>query len=332
MKNNSFYLKPLLRASLFVITLLLSLAMSIAAHSAGAPNCKKHSKSIESGSTVGEQNSHELLNIVSVGGANTEILFALGLEDCVIAVDTSSTYPSAALRKPKVGYMRALSAEPILALKPTLILLDEGAGPPEAINNLQRFGVPLLSFNKAHDFTAVMDTVGKIGQQTQTQQKAAEINQAITNDIERLKNYLGEKKKTVENAALSTTPSIAFLMNLEAKQVLLAGKHTAANSIIEQAGGVNVVSQFQGYKPVGGEALARLNPDIIITTHRAVASLNFATESQAANVEKLAAMPALKLTSAAKNQEIYFFDTQYLLGYGPRSAQAALDLAKLIYP
>src|ERR1700754_1440334 len=69
--------------------------------------------------------------IVSVGGAVTEILYAIGLEDRVVAVDTTSLYPQRVTGKPKVGYMRQLSPEGVLGLAPTLILASEGAGPKE---------------------------------------------------------------------------------------------------------------------------------------------------------------------------------------------------------
>jgi iron complex transport system substrate-binding protein len=56
--------------------------------------------------------------IVSIGGAVTEILYALGLKDHVVAVDTTSLYPPQALKeKPNVGYMRSLWAEGVHRLK-----------------------------------------------------------------------------------------------------------------------------------------------------------------------------------------------------------------------
>src|SRR5262245_31645671 len=72
--------------------------------------------------------------IVSVGGAVTEILYALGLEQRVIAVDTTSLYPPRALaQKPSVGYMRQLSAEGVLALGPSLVLAVRRLGHPPSV-------------------------------------------------------------------------------------------------------------------------------------------------------------------------------------------------------
>ena len=76
--------------------------------------------------------------IVSIGGAVTEILYALGLEKRIVAVDTTSLYPPRALHeKPNVGYMRQLSPEGVLGLGPSLILATEGAGPKETMAVLE---------------------------------------------------------------------------------------------------------------------------------------------------------------------------------------------------
>ena len=77
--------------------------------------------------------------IVSIGGAVTEILYALGLKDRVVAVDATSLYPDEALKqKPSVGYFRALSAEGVLGLNPSLVLAIDGAGPKETVSRCWR--------------------------------------------------------------------------------------------------------------------------------------------------------------------------------------------------
>ena len=76
--------------------------------------------------------------IVSIGGAITEILYALGFEDRLAGVDTTSLYPRRALRdKPNVGYMRQLSAEGVLGLNPSLVLAVQGSGPKETMEMLR---------------------------------------------------------------------------------------------------------------------------------------------------------------------------------------------------
>ena len=278
-------------------------------------------------------NSDSKQRLISVGGANTEILYALGLGECIAAIDTSSTYPQQTKQKPKVGYMRALSAEPILAIKPTLIVIDEGAGPPETILQLNRFQIPLLSLAATRDFAGLHAAINAIGEQTNRLEQATQLNQKIIQDVSLLNRYLEKNPSGKDDSSPNQPPRIAFLMNLEAREALLAGTHTAANSMIQLAGGENAVTHFSGYKTVAAEALAKLNPDIIITTHRAVESVNTAPSNTHKDiVQSIAALPALKLTQAARDQRIYIFDTQYLLGFGPRSAEAALALAKMIQP
>lgn len=71
--------------------------------------------------------------IVSVDGAITEIIYALGFADDIVAVDTTSYYPPDVLSKPKVGYLRQLASEPILALNPTVMIAGGDAGPPDIL-------------------------------------------------------------------------------------------------------------------------------------------------------------------------------------------------------
>ena len=82
--------------------------------------------------------------IVSVGGTVTEILYALGVGDRIVGVDLTSNYPPRRQRKPKVGYMRPLAAEGVLALGPTVMIAIEDAGPPETVAVLAQASVPFL--------------------------------------------------------------------------------------------------------------------------------------------------------------------------------------------
>ena len=73
------------------------------------------------------------VRVLSIGGSVTEIIYALGEQDRLIARDTTSSYPAEAKNLPDVGYMRALSPEGILSVDPQLIIAEDGSGPPETI-------------------------------------------------------------------------------------------------------------------------------------------------------------------------------------------------------
>src|SRR5687768_12826893 len=89
----------------------------------------------------------EAKRIVALGGTVTEILYALGAGDRIVARDSTSSYPADALLKPDVGYMRALSSEGILSQKPDLILSEDGAGPADVIGILKASEVPMVTID-----------------------------------------------------------------------------------------------------------------------------------------------------------------------------------------
>ncbi len=102
--------------------------------------------------------------IVAIGGAITEILYALGFEDRLAGVDTTSLYPPAALRdKPNVGYMRQLSAEGVLGLNPSLVLAMQGSGPKETIEILEAAKVPLVMVPETFSEQGLLDKIALVG-------------------------------------------------------------------------------------------------------------------------------------------------------------------------
>ncbi len=105
--------------------------------------------------------------IVSVGGAVTEILYALGLERRIIAVDTTSVYPPRVLaEKPSVGYMRQLSPEGVLGLGPSLVLAAEGSGPKETVAVLEAASIPFVQVPDRFTGNGIVEKIRLIAQAT----------------------------------------------------------------------------------------------------------------------------------------------------------------------
>src|SRR5579864_7891729 len=84
--------------------------------------------------------------IVCIGQAYNEMIYSLGAQANLVGVDYSSTYPPEIKKLPTVGYHRALSAEGILSLHPTLILEDNNIGPDNVVRQLQSLHVPMKTF------------------------------------------------------------------------------------------------------------------------------------------------------------------------------------------
>ncbi|MGV6875003.1 heme/hemin ABC transporter substrate-binding protein [Pseudochelatococcus sp. B33] len=253
--------------------------------------------------------------IVAVGGSITEILYDLGLADSIVAVDTTSLFPPEALRdKPNVGYMRALSAEGVLALNPTRILLLDGSGPPDALDLLTQSGLPLVRIGDEPSAQGVVDKIRAVGAATGRAEAAEELAAAVARRfalLEGLAGQVGDPKK------------VLFMLGFRDGRPLVAGQGTAADGIIHLAGATNAAQGFDGYKPMTDEAILQASPDIVVT---------MGGTGHALDARELFSRPAFAGTPAARDGRLVSRDGLFLLGFGPRTPQAAADLLHALYP
>jgi iron complex transport system substrate-binding protein len=248
-------------------------------------------------------------HVVSLGGDVTEIAFALGRGDSIAAVDSTSTYPEAVLKLPKVGYVRALSAEGILAMKPDLILASGDAGPAEAIAQLEAAGIPIVTLPKDHTLAGIQNKIQSVAAALDAKAEGEKLAAAF--EIQR---------EEVEAGAQAAKPIAAvYVMGRQDGSLVAAGKGTAADAMLSAAGLTNIFASVEGYKPVSGEILVAHAPEVIVTGRRTVQAFG--------GIDKLKANPALSATSAVQNDRVLVYDDMYLLGLGPRAAQAASELA-----
>jgi iron complex transport system substrate-binding protein len=248
-------------------------------------------------------------HVVSLGGDVTEIAFALGKGDAVAAVDVTSTYPEAALKLPKVGYVRALSAEGILAMKPDLILASGDAGPAEAIAQLEAAGIPIVTLPKDHTLAGIQSKILAVADALDAKSEG-----------EKLAAAFEAQRREVEAATKAAKPVAAvYIMGRQDGTLVGAGKGTAADAMLAAAGLTNVFAAAEGYKPVSSEVLVAEAPEVIVTGSRTVQAFG--------GLDKLKANPALSATAAVKNDHVLVYDDMYLLGLGPRAAQAANELS-----
>lgn len=253
--------------------------------------------------------------IVSIGGAITEILYALGLEDRIVGVDTTSLYPPKALgEKPNVGYMRQLSAEGVLGLNPQLILAIEGSGPKETLDVLDAAKIPFVSFPETYTEQGLIDKIKMVAHAMDADARGACLTAAVSGDLAELKKLRDSVKKPAR---------VMFVMSFLNGRAMVAGHKTAANEIIKLAGGINAVDGFEGYKPVNDEAIVAAKPDVILTMQRG---------REQVDAQTVFANPSFALTPAAAKKSFVAMDGLYLLGFGPRTAAAARDLALSLYP
>jgi iron complex transport system substrate-binding protein len=237
--------------------------------------------------------------LLSIGGSVTEIVHALDQGHQLIARDTTSTYPLEVTDLPDVGYARALSPEGVLSVDPSHILAIEDAGPPETIQVLKESGIPFTSVPDAHDGPGILKKIAVVGD-------------ALDAAAAQTARIAPEKRKRV-----------LFILSLQGGRILAGGRETQAEGIIEMAGGINAVDAFSGYKQMTDEAISETAPDVILMMDRG--------GDHAVADDVLLTMPAIRTTPAAKAEAVIRMQGLYLLGFGPRTAQAARDLNTAIY-
>ncbi len=253
--------------------------------------------------------------IISIGGAITEILYALGLENRIIGVDTTSVFPYQALKdKPNVGYMRQLSPEGVLGLGPTMVLANDGAGPKEAVTVLEAASVPFVRI--PDDFTekGIVERIRLVAAAAGVPARG----ECLVKDVEAGLSRLAALRERIEKPA-----RVIFILSFNNGKPMVAGRGTAADGIIRLSGAVNAISEFEGYKMVSDEAIVAARPDAILGMERH----NF--KMTAAEVFQHS---AFSVTPAARTMTFVSMDGLYLLGFGPRTASAAEDLAQALYP
>ncbi|MFT4812707.1 MAG: iron complex transport system substrate-binding protein [Paracoccaceae bacterium] len=261
-----------------------------------------------------EKNSYS--RIVSIGGSLTEIVYELGAEDLLIAVDTTSGYPESALAKlPNVGYMRTLSAEPILALNPDLVMVSSDAGPLQVLDQLREAGTKVVVIEDLPSVEGIYGKILEVSKLVDRDQQGQFLIETIRADFIDAMNLISQ---------VEDHPRVLFLLSVGSGAPLAAGEATSANTVIKLAGGQNVMSQMNGYKPVSPESIVVGAPDFVLIPQRAFDLFG--------SIEAVFKLPDLIATPAAQNQNLLVFDGLYLMGFGPRSVKAVLDLAKALHP
>jgi iron complex transport system substrate-binding protein len=290
-------------AARFGCSLLVIFVLSCAIHAAGGIDAVAATPIADSS------------RIISIGGSVTEILYALGEQQKILAVDTTSLYPQSALKeKPNVGYMRQLSPEGVLALSPTLILAVEGSGPKETIDVLQRENIPFIIIPDKFNGDGIVEKIDTIAGDVGVPERGACLARKVQSDL----SALGSLRERIHHRV-----KVAFLLSLANGRPMISGRDTAADGIIAMAGAENAFNDFKGYKPVNDEAIITARPDAILVMQRG---------EHALSADQVFSLPAFAATPAAARKNLIAMDGLYLLGFGPRTARAARDLAGQLYP
>ena len=250
-------------------------------------------------------------DIVSVDGALTEIVYELGAQERLLGVDTTSLYPPAAQQLPQVGYMRALSAEGILSLKPKTVIASRDAGPEVVFEQLQAAGVTVVRVVADDSLNGVASKVRQVAAALNMPGEGEALAARIVADAE-------QQLALIPQAAVENAPRVLLLMGAGGRGLMAAGSGTRAQAFLAMTGAHNVFDH-QGYKPVNAESVLQAAPDVVLV-------------AQTGELDQAQLQQLLAMTPAAQQQRIHSLDAGVLLGFGPRLPLALSDALPLLYP
>lgn len=286
--------------------------------------------------------------VAVAGGSLVEILYALGEQDHIVAVDRTSNYPEAAKQLPQIGYVRNISAEGLLSLEPSFVLGEHDTGPPEVVEQLARLGVDMLlvpeQFSVAGIRAKIRCVAAAMGADAAGETLAASLLAGVVGLSEDVPGEgapghvaggniatrdmagkvagqaLGHVAGNVAgNAAEKAAPRPrgVVLLGLREGAPIAAGFNTSGQGLLNMAGAVNLMD-FEGWKPVSVEVMAAVGPEFIVIPNRGV--------QMAGGLQALLEHPALRLTPAARERRVITMDGMAMLGFGPRTVRAAAEL------
>ena len=285
--------------------ILLALAVVLMA----TVSCKKEETTTPEATATDTVAKVETHKIISLNGAVTEVIAALGHEKELVGVDVTSTYPETVTKTAKdLGHVRSVSIESIMALQPTLIVGTDKDFSPELLDKIKKSGIKTELFKQ--EFTP----------------------EGTKHLIEDVANVLGEKNyKALEDKIdadlknvkpLAVAPKVLFIYARGANMLMVSGTNTPVDKVIALAGGKNAVTDFEDYKPLTPEALIKGNPDVILMFDSGVESVG--------GDDGVFKIPGVDKTNAGKNKKIITMDGGLLSGFGPRLGEAAAQLNSLL--
>ena len=256
--------------------------------------------------------------VVCVSKQINEFIYAIGAEQHLVAVDLTSIYPPQITKLPTVGYHRALSAEGIISMRPTLFLTDGNVGPSAVLDQLKKVGIPIDVMLPGNTLDSAEQLLVRLGDRFDRRQAADSVlaqwkagMQDVWNDTAQ---YAGKKKPRV----------LIIHFGQIANDYLAVKRGTPASQMVEWAGGVNAVDSTGGMLRLTPELIAKAAPDIILATDVGFDRLGSA--------ERFASLPGVALTPAGKNGRIYRLDESEVMYFGPRMPASLRKIVGWLHP
>lgn len=250
--------------------------------------------------------------VISLYGGLTEALYALGLGSRIVGVVNSDDYPAEVRLKPKVGTHFNPSIEKILALEPDLVLAKNRRGrTAEALIYLEKAGISIFTADPhtIDDFYTLLTTLGEI---LNCQENAASLISKYQQKLEK------EQSKVVTR---KLKKKVFFEVRYHEHALIAAGKKSIVNEIIHMAGGINIVTAPSQHINYSIEKLLDIQPDVYIVQRGPMNQSPLPAERH-----------LFRELTAVKTRQVYTVDEKKYSRFGPRTIDAIIELADLLYP
>lgn len=251
--------------------------------------------------------------IISLSPHITEIIYALGQENKLLAVTDYCRYPEPAQQKEKIGGLIDPNIEKIVSLQPTLLL---GVPAHEKLNSeLEKFDLRITMLENER-ITDVYRTIDSIGTLLQCEEKADSLSKGIRDSLMHLESTRPDKQPA---ALLVIGRERGTLRNITA-----AGTGTFMNEVWEIAGGKNIFPDLPSrYATINIESILKSDPDVII-------EFDVLAPEGIINNPASTAWIELPRLSAVRNKQVFIIGGNYSLIPGPRLINLAHDFRKII--
>lgn len=252
-------------------------------------------------------------SIISMIPSNTEILFALGLDEEIVGVNDYESYPEKALEKEKIGGME-YNIEKIISLSPDIVFAHESiVGMADAgLQQLRDAGVKVYVVPDAKDFNLTYTTIEEMGRATGKNEEA----QVIIKDMKAKVEEIQEKVAKVK------TKKTVFVETSDVPEIYTPGNGTFMQEILTMVNAENIMADQEGWFQVSPEEIVSRNPDVMLITYDYVEGI----------VEKVKQRDGFDTVTAIKNNEIVQVDEDATSRPGPRLVEGLEEVAKAIYP
>jgi iron complex transport system substrate-binding protein len=251
--------------------------------------------------------------IITAGSAMTETVCALGDCDKIVATDRTSLYPAQVQQLPSVGYRQGINAEGIIALKPTMLIVEKMYVEEAVVQQIRSTGIKVLEIPRAYDLAGTKELIRAIAKQLNKKSQGEQV-------IAKIEGQLAEANAIVKKS--KTAPKVLCIYNRGTQSFDVAGNNTFAN-ILPLVNATPAVTGVEGYKPLNTEALIAANPDYLLMFESGVKSLG--------GVEGVLNVPGVNQTTAGKKKQVIVMDGIKLSNFGPRLGEAVKELAESLY-